>query len=135
VDATDFVTIGIGEIAQIHRTHAAFALAGRVFGRCATIGDRHIVELLQLLRRIARKAKGEPVGNRRRFAIDWLADGESAAVVHVKQARLTGVVDMNHRLSRTEYAQNLRVESLRLLDIVRTDHRVIEHEMRTPLMD
>jgi len=84
------------------------------------------MKLAHLLRRFALEADGAPVSESGRFAVDWLADTESGAVMSVEQTTLPGLVRVLYGIASTKYLENGIVEALGSLDVVGPEHYVTE---------
>nr|WP_157698072.1 hypothetical protein [Halomonas sp. N3-2A] len=85
------------------------------------------MKLLHLLRRAALETNGATVGAAGRLAIDRLGDRQGVAFVPVEQPGMASRRLVTHRLTGAEHAQHRVVEALGALDVVGTDHDVVEH--------
>jgi len=78
----------------------------------------NVMELANLLRRIALEANGSAVGERGGLTIDGFAHTESSTVVSIEEAGVAGASAVSMRFSDPQYSENGIVKPLRTLDVV-----------------
>jgi hypothetical protein len=93
------------------------------------MGNRNVMKLPNLLGRIALESYRAAVRKGRFFAIDRFAYGKRASVMPVKQPGMPGVRLVPYGFSRPKAAQYGVIKALRTLNVVRTDHHVVQHAL------
>ena len=117
MQSAKLVPVRVAHVGEMKHSGRPSPRTWRLLDGSATVGDSYVVELLQLLRRLALEANSAAVARSCRLTVDGLTHAERRAVMPVEQTTLSGLVRVLNGISGAKHLQDGDVEALILVSV------------------